>query len=111
MDTSVKHGINFPMELADRITSALSAPSPSSVELVEQIREHYIHHPEAYDDYAVANFTLSDSEAAALIDQCRTVPYDLMYALLKRYWPMGSDAQYKQVIKEYAARYGYTVKE
>lgn len=55
-------------KLADRIDAALAKPAPDAMEIVDKIREYYIHHPEAYDDYAVANFTMPVTEAAALIE-------------------------------------------
>jgi hypothetical protein len=99
--------------LMTKIEAYLAEPEPDAMEIVEKIRDYYIYHPEAYDDYAVANFTLPEDEAAALIaDYGRRVPREM----LDEIWDAGCEwngseepktARWED-INEIAAKYGST---
>lgn len=95
--------------LMTKIEAYLAEPEPDAMEIVEKIRDYYIYHPEAYDDYAVANFTLPEDEAAALIESYgRRVPR----AMLDEIWLIGNRSKPGQKdidTADIAAKYGVEV--
>lgn len=117
IDRASKQGESIPVyngivELHDiigKIDAALAAPEPDAMEIVEKIRDYYIYHPEAYDDYAVANFTLPEDEAVALIeDYGRRVPREMLTEIFNNAvnWALLGDPEQ---VDEIAAKYGVKV--